>query len=560
MRTRKSHFLLTALIAASTTACGGETAGPSDAGSDAPMGSDAGPPRDWTAMEPPASTTPEDGIVREVIVLDGADAPANPTTGDDTPDELDRTTIVRFHGADPARAIVIAMPGFLGGAGSFEMLARHLVRRSIAASMPLEVWAIDRRSNLLEDRRGLDTAEVLGDPDAARGYYFGTDTLDGAAFPGFLGQEDLAYVSEWGLATHVGDLEAVIGRVPADLRQGHLFLMGHSLGGSFAETYAAWRFPDGTRGAERLAGVILVDGAEGEAPITEDEYRNGTGSGLMSSPGVIEIRSTTRTFELPFLGVAVYARAEIAAMQALLAPDDVIEDRGRDMVLSTLLSLPIARIPAMTNEAAFGFAFDDASNGLSFAAVSCGTHSGGPVEPYMSLFGSTLAHPSDPSATYAWIDADASDPLEQTPIANIAHSWVDGRTNFGEWYFPARLSLDLAAVGGLAVEEGSFALAEGLRAMDGAAMDAPVLAIAAGLRSVDSYAASRARGAPIGAGRRHEGALRTSDEAYRVIDATSMTHIDPLSAADTDRNPVPGAVLAFVSENVLDGTVTPELP
>ena len=541
-------------------ACGGDPPAAIDGGADAQGGADAGPPRDWTFAEPPASTTPEGAITREVIVLAASDAPPNPTTGDDTPAELDRTTIVRFHGSEPARAIVIAMPGFLGGAGSFEMLARHVVRRSIAGGTPVEVWAIDRRSNLLEDRRGLDTAEVESDPAIARGYYFGTDTIDGEAFPGFLAQQDLAYVSEWGLATHVADLEAVIERVPADLRQGHVFLMGHSLGGSFAETYAAWRFEDGSRGADRLAGVILIDGAQGETPLTEDEYRNGTGAGLTRSPGVDDIRSTTRTFELPLLGVAVYARAEIAAMQALFAPDDVVEDPGRDMVLSTLLSLRLTAVPAMTNEAAFGFAFDDASNGLSFAAVSCGTHAGGPVEPYDSLFGSTLVRPSDPGATYTWIDADASDPVEQTPLANIAHSWIDGRTNFGEWYFPARLSIDLAAVGGLAVAEGSYQLENDLRARDGAAMDAPVLAIAAGLRPVAGYDASRARGAAIGPGRRHEGALRASDDAYRVVDATAMTHIDPLSAADTDRNPAPAAIVAFVTENVLDGTVVPELP
>lgn len=91
-------------------------------------------------------------------------------------------------------------------------------------------------------------------------------------------------------------------------------------------------------------------------------------------------------------------------------------------------------------------------------------------------------------------------------------------------------------------------------------MDAPVLAIAAGLVGLSGYDASRARGAPIGAGRPNAGVPRTDDVAYCVLDATHMTHIDPLSAAEGPRNPVPGAVLDFVEANVATGTFTPVLP
>jgi len=367
-------------------------------------------------------------------------------------------------------------------------------------------------------------------------------------------------MSEWGLRTQVGDVQAILSHVPASLRRGHVFLLGHSLGGSFAETFAAWRFEDGSHGDDQLAGLILVDGAQGETPLTEAEYRGGSGMGLMMQPGLDEIRSSRRFFELPLLGVGVYAQAEMVALDALRAPDEVRQDRARDRVLSTLLSLPLARVPSMSNAAAFGLAFDDASNGLSFAAVSCGTHAGGAVESYDSLFGVPLVHPSEPAATYTWTDAAAASPPEQTPLANLAHAWVDGHTNFGEWYFPARLPVDLAAVAGLAVTEGSYQQAEGLTVDGGATMDAPVLAIAAGLRPVEGYAESRARGAALGPGRRGEGLPRTDDRAYRVLDATFMTHIDPLTAADSDRNPVPSSVVDFILENVEDGTVTPTFP
>lgn len=520
-----------------------------------------GGPRDWPAMEVPETTEPETGIVRQVVRVDGHVPPANPTTLDETPSVLNRVQIVRYRARDTseARAVIIAIPGLLGGAGSFDALARHLVRRAAAAGEPIEVWAIDRRSNLLEDLRGLDAAEALSEPDAARGYYFRRETVGGRAFDGFLGQTDVPYMSEWGLATQLEDVRAVLMQVPEAERKTRVFLLGHSLGASMTEAFAAWRFGD-TPGASMVAGLVLVDGAASEAPITESEYREGTGGGFMTVPGVDAIRASTRFLELPLLGVAVHVRAEIAALSALVAPEAVEVDRGRAEVLATLMSTAVRNIPSMSNAAAFGFAFDSCCNGLSFAAVSMGQSSGGPLEAYDSLFGSRLLRPSDRDATYTWVDALDAEPPELTPYANLAHSWADGRTNFAEWYFPLRLALDLAAVGGLAVPASDWQAQEGLRAFDGALVDAPILAIAAALVPPDRFEAARARAAPIGPGRPNAGATRDMDVAFRVVDATSMTHIDPLTGADVAANPVPGAVLEFVLANAASGRVSVSLP
>jgi hypothetical protein len=512
--------------------------------------------RDWPEREAPPSTEVETGIVRELVEIAGFDAPANPTTGDDTPAAYDRARFMRFRAAtavDPV-AVVIAMPGIFGGAGSFEPLARSIVRRSLAAGAtgPVEVWAIDRRSNHLEDRRGLDTAEMEREPDAARGYYFGTDTVGGEPFAGFVMQSAVPYMSEWGLETHFGDLRAMIERVPESARRGHVFLLGHSLGASMTETFASWVFADGVRGADLLAGLVLVDGAQGETPLTDTEYLEGGGGGFMPFDGVPEIRTGNRYIALPLLGVGVYPQAEIVAMAAAFSPDEVrVGDRERDRVLGTLLSV---RMPPMTNEAAFGLGFDDASNGLSFAAVSMGS-AVGPMEPYDSLFGATLLRPSDRTVTYTWIDAPDATPPEHTPVRNLAESWYAGPTNFAEWYFPARLTVDLGACGGLAAPSGDWQEDFGLRCRAGAAMDAPVLAIAAGLRDVASYESSRMRGGAVGAGRPNAGATRDTDAGYRIVDVTFMTHIDPLTGADTEANVVPEEVLAFVEANAEPGTV-----
>lgn len=534
-------------------ACGDGGPEESDAAVDAtaPV-EDASERRDWPAGEVPLVDEPEPGVRREIVIVEGHAAPPNPATGDETPASLNRVQLVRYSGVDApdARAVVVAMPGIFGGAGSFDPLARHLVRRSLATE-PIEVWVVDRRSNLLEDLRGLDAAEALEDADAARGYYFRGETVGGERFGGFVAQEDVPFMSEWGLETHLEDLRLVIERVPAE----RVFLMGHSLGASMTEAFAAWRF-EGGRGAELVAGLVLVDGAAGTTPITEAEYRDGTSGGFMMVPGIDAIRSTTRYLALPLLGVEVYPRAEIAAMDALYAPDVVQDDRGRAMVLSTLMSIPAQRVPPMTNAAAFGFAFDDRSNGLSFAAVGMGQSTGGPLESYESLFGSTLERPSDREATYDWIDARDADPQELTPLANLAGCWIDGRTNFAEWYFPVRLTLDLAAVGGLAVDEAGWQAGEGLRAFDGAAVDAPILAVAAGLAPPERYEAARARVAPVGAGRPNAGAGRDDPAGFAVVDATDQTHIDPLTAADVPENPVPGAVLDFVYGNAAEGVIS----
>lgn len=550
------HLLLALLLAA----CDGPAATP-DAGTDAGGAPDAGP-RDWPFAEVPAVTEPEAGVRREVLTIEGSDAPANPTTGDDTPAALDRVQIVRFSpaGASDVRAVIVAVPGLLGGAGSWEMLARHLVRRSVEAGEPVEVWAIDRRANLLEDLRGLDAAEAAEDPEIARGYYLRGETVGGEAFDGFVQQADVPFMSEWGLATHLADVRAVIERVPSEHRRARAFLMGHSLGASMTEAFAAWRFDDGVRGAELLAGLVLVDGAAGAAPITETEYHEGTSGGIMSVPGVDAIRASQRYLALPLLGVEVHVLAELSAMMALYTPGEVVADRERAMVLATLMSLTPRSVPPMTNAAAFGWAFDDGSNGLSFAAVSMGQPTGGPTEGYESIFGVTLQRPSDPSATYDWIDALDADPPEHTPLANLAHAWIDGRTNFAEWYFPLRLPLDLSAVAGLAVAEDGWQATEGLRAFDGALVDAPILCVAAALVPPPRYEPIRARVAPVGDGRPNAGATRDQEAAFRVIDVTDQTHIDPLSAADTDRNPVPESVLAFVLDNAEPGRVALTLP
>lgn len=487
---------------------------------------------------PPSSAIVESGSVsirREVAIVAGVEAAS-------TPSELNAVRVVRYRvePPQPTRAIVILMPGFLGGAGSFDPLARAIVRASTEGDA-IEAWAIDRRSNLLEDHHGLDVAEVRGDPEVALRYYFDGEPVEGKTFEGFVPQGAVPFASEWGLATTVGDLRKVVEVVAPAERRARVFLFGHSLGATIAEEYAAWDF-DGTPGYDELAGLGLIDGVAGvegasEPQLSSEEYVDGTtgGPGGFGATGLTAIEKGTRYIALPFLGTKVYPTASVVAMRASLEPEVIVaDDPYRDPLFRTLLSLE--SVPRMTNRAAMGLAFDDASNGLSFAAVSCGEAKGGALAPYESLFGTELLHPSDPNATYEWTEFDERVPAEHTDLDDLARSWHEGPSlDFAEWYFPARLPLDASAAATLVLEANDWPLAErDLRATHGRTMDLPVFAAVAGLvgdvAAVEPLSKLLAD-VPLGPDRPLAGEPRTNPDAFRVLDVTALTHIDPLSGS-----------------------------
>lgn len=509
------------------------------------------PPPPVPYVPPPASTLVDSAPVairREVLRVPVPAPPPNPNAAAyaETPPENNAVRVVRYRlDSDPprpARAIAILMPGFLGGAGSFDALARALVRRS-TPDAAIEAWAIDRRSNFLEDHHGLDVAEVRGDPELASRYYFNGDEIEGRRFAGMLPQEQVAFMSEWGLATMISDLQAVLGLVPAASRKSHVVLVGHSLGASIVESYAAWDFT-GRPGYEDLAGLVLVDGttgAEGSAtpPITQAQYQDGL-AGSFPRPGLNKIRSRDRYYTLPLLGSEVYITAAISGLRAAWRPLDVISDSDRDSALRVLLGLPA--VPPMTNRAVLGFSFDRAYSALSFSAVSCGMGTGGRIEKYRSLLGVDLLHPTDVNATYDWVDFDKTQPTGHTSLTDLAQAWFHGPgLDFAEWYFPARLALDAPAAGSLVLASSDWPRSVyGLRAAHGRTMDLPILALAAGLAGKgggDQHAYDSLRqlvdAVPIGAGRPQQGVPRSRPEAFRVLAYPQLSHIDAILGADS---------------------------
>jgi hypothetical protein len=209
-----------------------------------------------------------------------------------------RTAIPKPSGAPP-RAILILVPGFLGGAGNFTPLAEQLVRRF---NGNLAVWAVDRRPNQLEDRRGelhgrarFEANDTAGFVDALQFYFpdidgpngtnpFPTgpgdldvdgdgvfdppfalpDALGGASAYQQLAQNDARFAAYWGLDTYVRDWKILVDEARAIVGpHGVVLFGGHSAGTGFAGIFAAYDFDAGPGvdpARDHIDGVLLLEG------------------------------------------------------------------------------------------------------------------------------------------------------------------------------------------------------------------------------------------------------------------------------------------------------------
>ena len=328
-----------------------------------------------------------------------------------------------------------------------------------------------------------------------------------------------------------------------------------------AESYAAWRFEDGTRAVDELAGVIMVDGTLDGAPVEQDAYEADgfMGPGL-EVPSVEAIRAGAPLVVVP--GVAPSAWPAVFALRARLAPAEVAADPLRDAHLAEVsFALDPAAVPPMTNAAALGFLYDFEYRPNQAITLGLG-RTDGPTERHTvdSPFGpARVLRPTDPATTYGWVDAAATVPPERVPLATFAEASSRGGVDAVEWYFPNRLLADLYAVRGNAVAEDGWQLAHGLRALDGPLDDAPYLAVAASFFPA-TYDGLRARLAPaVGPDRPHAGAGRDAVEGFMVVQSR-MFHAETTLAPDGGDNGIPAAIEAFLDMHAVPGTVEPTLP
>jgi hypothetical protein len=490
---------------------------------------------------PPAAREPipEKVIVEEEEIY----SPAPQGNGVLPPEECDWIRFVRYRpetlDGQPKEvdAILVLLPGYMGGANEFDYMGRQMVSMAEAGGAgSIEVWAMDRRPNCLEDLTGVKGAEEAGelpDPTIAVDYYYYGSSIGGQTFAGFLQELQMPFLSEFGLKLIMEDVYTVITeKLPnQDDRSASVFVGGHSLGTPLTGLFAGWDFdgdPDtlDDAGFRNCAGLVLLDGPVFYSDL--EKFNNITEADYFQR--ITYIRTGAAPLLDMFTGVTPEAMnlLEILGLYAAAAPDEestVLREVPYSGDVDYLISLlhskdlgnflvgkPAARDFRYTNEAALGVFMDDNFQPVMMLQASLGFLHGGPVVAkafpgslagLLGLGGIDLdflfipwdAGPPAELGTgplYSWVNFDevgnAADPdymatdgttlyttmeEEVTDMQDFARVLYRGPSNFTEWYFPARLRLDMGAAGS------DFNELAGLTWFHNAQVDDPVIAFGA---------------------------------------------------------------------------------
>jgi hypothetical protein len=324
-----------------------------------------------------------------------------------TPARYDKVGILRV-GPSRAKNVLVLNPGTSASAAYFQPLAKAIVRRARG----WQVWAVERRENLLEDHSMLDRAKAReATPRQLFDYYLGwikdssvTEHLR------LIGDDEVGFAREWGMNTEIRDLRRVVLR--AQRRGGEVVLGGHSLGGTITSAYATWDF-GGHPGARGLAGLVLIDGGSSPQPIGADEARQKLSDLQAGSPWL-----SFGGIGAPFAGVF----NSTGALGVELDPD--APSLGQS---SGLLPADIVPSVPVTNAGQYGYALDTETSPASLRAAQA--HLG------------HLAESGDPRG---WESAG-----ELTPLRRFAHmfsGWGLKGLDGTAWYHPLRLTIDAGAV------------------------------------------------------------------------------------------------------------------
>jgi hypothetical protein len=394
------------------------------------------------------------------------------------PAKYDRVFVKQL-GPLAARNVLVLVPGTNGGAGGIVPVARDIVRRVPST----QVWIVDRREQALEDTSVFASA----DPQRAQDYYLGFRYRRVAG-------ENAKFAADWGLKLQLADLRSVVRRARAGGRR--VFLGGHSAGASTAVAYAAWDF-GGRAGYLDLDGLVLIDGGLLGSFASADLAR--------AKRELADIRRGNVFLDLLGLGLPEINGifAQVGALWAYKRPDE-------PSVLQEYPLLPDFLKPSfrVTNEAEFGYAFDETTSPDSLALIQ--------------IRAGRLAGSGEPRG---WQDG------ELTPIQRHARAYASHRPNATEWYYPRRLLLDVDAASPMRQTPAARFL--GLRLMHGGDIDVPLYAF--------STALTRGR---VARGARRL-VLRSRIRQSTIVDDRGTSHLDPLSAAPA-RNHFLKSVVPFL--------------
>jgi hypothetical protein len=399
-----------------------------------------------------------------------------------TPARYDRVFVTKT-GPASAHRVLVLVPGYLGGAGDFTLIARELVRRVPG----LQVWALDRRSNAFEDVSRFRPGTSL---QTANDYYLGLHhrQVDGA--------RDAPFTRGWGLRVALEDLRRVVLAARAGGRR-EVILGGHSLGASTTLAYASWDFA-GHPGYRDVKGLVLIDGGL---------LGTFAHSNLTAARRRLAAIQSGDPFESILRGLPPWAGGvflEIGAMYARQEPN--VASPLQDSPLLPAFLRPRVRV---TNEGLLGYDLDQSTGPAALALVR--------------FRAGMLAPSGDPRPWRAG---------EVTPIQNVARTFWQEPGNGVEWYFPKRLRLDVDGVSDLRPSPVTRLL--GLRPFHTAQVDIPLYAIQTDLT----------RGRVLAGARRF--VARSRVPRSTLVDwSRQSSHLDPLVAAPA-RNRFLATVVPFL--------------
>lgn len=457
---------------------------------------------------PVASTSPITSVVETAVQVR---VPLPASVGQH-PAACDWLSYLRFrHANGPARSadadrILVAQPGILEGAGAFDSVARNTITEAARQGRYIEFWALDRRSNCLEDHTGRDAGLAARDMHVAVDYYYRNRPVGGKRFAGFLENSELGWLGKVGLEQTVRDQYDLLVRELPDpvLRRQKVLCGGHSLGGILTGFFAVWDF-DGNHATTADAGYRQCGGYFALDTSISTSLGDLTGGMPVENPGLsyvatqaaLETGLLTRSLSLPILinaetmnllGIAGLAARVAPGAESDLAryvPSNPNVDTTQRILLSKNLLTFLAGTPTtkdfrLTNEAALGALLDDHSQPLAFLETSVGFFDGGRVvdkdfplphelknvpglESLSAQLGvEPMAIPDQPHGPlYTWRNYDRvgapDDPVylrrngepftnagkEVTDIQELARSLAEHPFDFTEQYFPTKLSTDL---------------------------------------------------------------------------------------------------------------------
>ncbi len=430
------------------------------------------------------------------------------------PAACDRLSYLRWRSADgpensaDSDRILVAQPGIFEGAGAFESVARNTVVAAAERGAHIEFWALDRRSNCLEDHTGASEALRTGLLDTATDYYFHGAEIDGRRFAGYADGADAAWLSHVGLEQTLHDEYDLLRHELPDpqVRREKVLCGGHSLGGFITGYFAEWDFDGdpnttGDAGYNQCRGYFALDTViRAGMPLREaDVLVSGLPEPVSAALTALNGAVSTASPVLALPAVINPATTNLLALTGLAARldpegvDGIIRrmprDANVDWTLRSLLAkdygvfvtgMPDVRTLTATNEAVLGAILDDNSQPFGFLQSSVGFTTGASLEdktfplpstPEIAATGMFGDAPKvapavygDPGAVYRWLDYDEAGTAtslpdearhtnpasEVTSMSELARNLSEPPLDFTEWYFPTKLPLDLSSDSGRA--------------------------------------------------------------------------------------------------------------